>query len=41
MLNRYGEFWYAICTFQGVTSHQKHWNQAIVQETNLAKEALK
>ena len=22
MLNKYGDFFYALCTFQGVTSHQ-------------------
>ena len=29
MLNKYGKFWYAICTFQGVTSHQFHQNRNI------------
>ena len=26
MVNKYGEFWY-ICTFQGVTSHQKIYSE--------------
>ena len=37
MLNKYGEFWYAICLFQGVTYHQ----QLEVQDPNIANEVLK
>ena len=29
MLNKYGKFRYAICTFQGETSHQQHQNRNI------------
>ena len=29
MLNKYGQFRYAICTFQGVIFHHKHKNRNI------------
>ena len=38
MLNKCGEFLYAICTFQGVTSHQ---NQNVGSPRSKYKEALK
>ena len=38
MLNKYGKFWYAIYTFQDVTSHQKHKKQEEATEKRSARQ---